>query len=242
MRGWRSGVAAASMGRTSQRTPAPDRNTAAEAARLATAERSRPAPSCSSSSSSSCAVPARARVARRSSRRSAGATAPASGRSSAPTACVAGGLLHPQHLARSAPRGACGALLRSGSAAAGAAVASLRVAGGSSQGQSNRLRAPAVKSTLKPRRSSGSSSSTSTRDDVRAARPVAHEPDHRLDHVGLALEHRLDRAVGAVRDPAARPAPLGLLARRVAEEDALHLPVGAHPPADRSPCRYRSQR
>ena len=57
-------------------------------------------------------------------------------------------------------------------------------------------------------------------------RSGAHERDHRLDGVRLALEHGLDRAVRRVARPAGDAAALGLAARRVAEEDALHTPVG----------------
>ena len=48
----------------------------------------------------------------------------------------------------------------------------------------------------------------------------------------LALEHGLDRAVRAVRRPAGDAARSASPAHRVAEEDPLHPPVGAHPPAD----------
>jgi len=58
------------------------------------------------------------------------------------------------------------------------------------------------------------------------ARSGAHERHHRLDRVRIAFEHGLDGAVGRVARPAGDAAPLGLATRRVAEEDALHTPVG----------------
>src|SRR4051794_10834291 len=54
----------------------------------------------------------------------------------------------------------------------------------------------------------------------------AGEPNERLDGVPRSFEHGLDRTVVAVRHRARDPALLGLLARRVAEEHALH--VAAH--------------
>src|SRR5215210_5377023 len=69
--------------------------------------------------------------------------------------------------------------------------------------------------------------------DIRAARARAHEPDERHDVVGVALEHRLDRAVLRVAHPARDAPVLRLRTGRVAEEHALHAPVRLHPPADR---------
>jgi hypothetical protein len=66
------------------------------------------------------------------------------------------------------------------------------------------------------------------------AGPAAHERHHRLDILLRALEDGLDRAVGAIARPAGDAAPLGLPARRVPEEDALHAAPGDHVPAHRT--------
>ena len=72
-----------------------------------------------------------------------------------------------------------------------------------------------------PLRPSGSSSETSTRSHARVAGVLAHELDHRLDRVRLALEHGLGAAVGAVLRPARHAAAARLAAHGVAEEHAL---------------------
>src|SRR5205814_9996920 len=61
--------------------------------------------------------------------------------------------------------------------------------------------------------------------DLGAARAFAHERDHPLDCVVVALEDGFDRAVGAVRDPSRDAGFRCAPACRVAEEDALHPPV-----------------
>src|SRR5215212_1250786 len=63
--------------------------------------------------------------------------------------------------------------------------------------------------------------------------PGAAQLDELVDGVGFPLEHRLDAAVGPVRRPARDACAVGRTAQRVAEEDALHPPVRAHPLADR---------
>src|SRR5690349_22865590 len=60
----------------------------------------------------------------------------------------------------------------------------------------------------------------------------AHELDHRVDRAGRALEDRLRRAVAAVPRPPGDVAPRGLAPHGIAEEHALHAPVGAHPAPD----------
>ena len=120
--------------------------------------------------------------------------------------------------------------LRSGSAAVGAAVASACVT--VAMEQSNRSAAPRS-SHFEAAEPCGLLVVDLDPVDVGAAGAVAHEPDHRVDHLGVALEHGLDRALLRVAHPAGDAAALGLLARGVAEEDALHLAVGHHPPADR---------
>src|SRR4051794_10579699 len=60
---------------------------------------------------------------------------------------------------------------------------------------------------------------------------LAGERYERLDVVSRSLEHGLDGAVVAVRHRAGDPTLLGLLARRVAEEHALHVATHDHPAA-----------
>ena len=59
-------------------------------------------------------------------------------------------------------------------------------------------------------------------------RPAPHELHHRGHGLRRPLEHRLGRPVGAVARPPGHTPPRGLPPHRVAEEDALHAPVGAH--------------
>ena len=77
-----------------------------------------------------------------------------------------------------------------------------------------------------------SPSGSSSRDvDVSRPRPDAArspEADDALNVVGVALEHGLDGAVGAVGDPARTLRGSGALADRVAEEHALDAPVNGH--------------
>ncbi len=61
------------------------------------------------------------------------------------------------------------------------------------------------------------------------ARPLAAQLDHPLDRVRLALEDGLDGPVGPVGRPARDAALLRGPPHRIAEEHALHAPVGAHP-------------
>src|SRR5205085_12303758 len=74
----------------------------------------------------------------------------------------------------------------------------------------------------------------------------AAEGDHRL-HVFLgSFEDGLDGAVAAIRHGARDATRLGLVARRVAEEDALHIAADDHPPphavAHARPARAASAR
>src|SRR2546422_5941523 len=57
---------------------------------------------------------------------------------------------------------------------------------------------------------------------VRAARPAAGPGDDRVHRRALALDLGLDRAVGAVPDPAANAEPPRLALHRAAEPHALH--------------------
>jgi nitroreductase len=68
--------------------------------------------------------------------------------------------------------------------------------------------------------------------DARAAGPFAAEVDETLDCVRLALEHRLDGAVGTVRDPAGDASLARALANRFAEEDSLNTAVHDDAAAD----------
>ena len=68
--------------------------------------------------------------------------------------------------------------------------------------------------------------------DVGAARTGLAEAHERGDGIRGALEGGLDGAVGTVADPTVDAARPGLLAGRVAEEDALHAPVDDHAAAD----------
>ena len=63
---------------------------------------------------------------------------------------------------------------------------------------------------------------------VGVPRAAAHELDQRVDGLRRALEDGLDRALGGVARPAGHAAALGLPARRVAEEDSLHMTVSDH--------------
>src|SRR3954447_18321587 len=66
-----------------------------------------------------------------------------------------------------------------------------------------------------------------------AVRALVSEAHHTLDRVRLALEDRLDRALGGVAYPAAHSFGGGLAASGVAKEDPLHLAVHDHAPSDR---------
>jgi hypothetical protein len=70
--------------------------------------------------------------------------------------------------------------------------------------------------------------------DLGAARTLMTEGDHRLDRIGLALEHRLDRAIGAVRRPAGDAKGFRLAPRRVTKEDTLDPAADDYPPSDRA--------
>src|SRR4029079_7515258 len=65
--------------------------------------------------------------------------------------------------------------------------------------------------------------------DLAPPRSTPAELDQPLDRGGLTLEHRLDRAVVAVRHPARDPGLLGGTANGVAKEHALHPPAGDDP-------------
>jgi hypothetical protein len=71
--------------------------------------------------------------------------------------------------------------------------------------------------------------------DHGAARALAAELDHRVHGAGLALEDRLNGAVGPVRHPAGDSEGLGATARRVAEEDPLDATVDDDAPTDHPP-------
>lgn len=58
--------------------------------------------------------------------------------------------------------------------------------------------------------------------DIGMPGAAADEGDHPLDRIVVALEHRLNRAVRAIRDPSRNPGRPRLATRRVAEEDALN--------------------
>src|SRR5689334_1816403 len=64
------------------------------------------------------------------------------------------------------------------------------------------------------------------------AGPVAAEGDERLDRLGRALEDRDHGPVGLVGGEAGDAARLRFAADGVAEEHALHAPLGAHAAAD----------
>src|SRR3954447_8333360 len=66
-----------------------------------------------------------------------------------------------------------------------------------------------------------------------AVRTLVSEAHHALDRVRLALEDRLDRALGGVAYPPAHSLGGGLAASCVAKEDPLHLAVHDHAPSDR---------
>jgi nitroreductase len=74
---------------------------------------------------------------------------------------------------------------------------------------------------------------------TRAARSFAHESQEAFDAVLLSLEHRLDGAVPPVRDPAGDAVLSREPSRRVPEEDALHVPVHDHAPADHAAYCHR---
>src|SRR5215217_9559079 len=61
------------------------------------------------------------------------------------------------------------------------------------------------------------------------ARPAPAQIDQSVDGLRVAFEHRLDGSVRPVDGPARDPLALGGPAQRVAEEDTLHPPMGAHP-------------
>jgi hypothetical protein len=65
--------------------------------------------------------------------------------------------------------------------------------------------------------------------DLGATRPPATELDHPLDRVRLALEDRLDGALGRVADPARYARRLGASLGRVPEEDSLDAPADDDP-------------
>ena len=60
-------------------------------------------------------------------------------------------------------------------------------------------------------------------DRLAAARTVAHEADEPLDRVALALDDRLDAAIGEVPDPAGHAVGQRAAPGRLAEEDALDV-------------------
>ena len=243
MRGWRRGVAAASMGRTSQRTPGVLTEPRwLSRVRRATAERSRPAPSCSSSSSSSsaCLLEHVLHPQFAPQRWSGGAGGRATVRATAALPAVrcicstaSGSARDALPPTRSAPA------LRLGRHRGGRGLAARAGAHRSAHPTGSRSRGQV---TLKPRSPSGSSSSTSTRATSELPGPVAHEPDH-ARRPCRARPRRPPRPCRRrfVADPARDAPALGLLARRVAEEDALHPAVRGRPACGSSPCRYRSQ-
>jgi hypothetical protein len=65
--------------------------------------------------------------------------------------------------------------------------------------------------------------------DLGATRSPATELDHLLDRVRLALEDRLDGALGRVADPARYPRRLGAALGGVPEEDSLDAPTDDDP-------------
>ncbi len=93
-----------------------------------------------------------------------------------------------------------------------------------------RMRAAAgAQPTPKPVRPSGSSSATSSRSTSAWPGPSRQTATSRSTASASPSKHRLDRAVAAVGRPARHARALGRAPHRVAEEDALHPPVGAHP-------------
>src|SRR5215218_3999159 len=68
--------------------------------------------------------------------------------------------------------------------------------------------------------------------DIGAARPRATPVDEPLDGAGIALEHRIDAPVVAVRHPPGQAFALGLAARLLAEVHALNVAVDDHPATD----------
>ena len=70
--------------------------------------------------------------------------------------------------------------------------------------------------------------------DAGEPRALGSELEHRLDRVGLPLEHRFDGAVGKVADPAGNAARGRAAARLLAEEDALNVAMDDRAPADAS--------
>jgi len=65
--------------------------------------------------------------------------------------------------------------------------------------------------------------------DLGATRPPATELHHLLDRVRLALEDRLDGALGRVADPTRYARRLGAALGRVPEEDSLDAPADDDP-------------
>jgi hypothetical protein len=65
--------------------------------------------------------------------------------------------------------------------------------------------------------------------DLGATRPPATELHHLLDRVRLALEDRLDGALGRVADPTRYTRRLGAALGRVPEEDSLDAPADDDP-------------
>src|SRR5712691_738021 len=71
--------------------------------------------------------------------------------------------------------------------------------------------------------------------DLSSARASPAERNQSLDRILVALEHRLDRAVPAVRHPAGDAVLLREAPRRVAKEHALHVAVDDDAAPDHAP-------